>query len=250
LRVLDFPVDLLYRFAVTRTVVLGREHLVDLPPRVIFAGTHRGFPDMPLVRHALAHSPARRLASRLVIPIAAGGFGSGGIQLGRGLGLYPWYGIVAMGLYPLRQLAERDVSLRGLARLAQHGNPILIFPQGTHARVDEELADDPRVRFRPGVAYLARALDAAVVPFGLAGPELLMPWDPSRFEGPKIAGVPVSLKRGPLAIVFGPPLRLEPDESPQAFAARLQQLCYALTRQAEATLHGEAADAGSIRAVA
>lgn len=144
-----------------------------------------------------------------------------------------WYA----ALWPTARRGHwRDVSLRGLARLAQRGNPVLIFPQGTHARPDEERSDDPRVRFRPGVAYLARALGAAVVPFGLAGIETLMPADPSRFAGPKIAGVPVSLKRGPLAIAFGPPLRIGSDESPQAFAARLQAISYALTRQAEEAL--------------
>jgi hypothetical protein len=66
-----------------------------------------------------------------------------------------------------------------------------------------------------------------------------MPPDPATFTGLKIAGVPLSLRRGPLAIAFGPPLRLEPDESPQAFAARLQGVCYPLTRQAEQALHGE-----------
>jgi long-chain acyl-CoA synthetase len=240
-RVLDFPFDLLYRLAVSRTVVLGREQLRGLPSRVIFAGTHHGFPDMPLVRHALAHSPARRLASRLVVPIAAGGFGSGGMQLGLGLGLYPWYGIVAFGLYPLRQLAGQDVSLRRLAHLAELGNPVLIFPQGTHAQPEEERRDDPRVRFRPGVAHLASALSAVVVPFGLAGTETLMASDPLSFEGRRIAGVPISLRRGPLAIAFGAPLERRPDESPQAFAARLQADCYALTRQAEAALLHERA---------
>jgi long-chain acyl-CoA synthetase len=235
-RVLDAPFRLLYRFAITKTVVLGAEHLVHLPPRVIFAGTHHGFPDMSLVRYALSRTPARRLANGLIVPIAAGGFGSGGLQLGRGLGLYPWYGILAFGLYPLRQQAEREVSLRGLARLAQPGNAVLIFPQGTHARPAEEIEDSPRVRFRPGVFHLARALGASVVPFGLAGTERLMPWDPTTFRGVKIAGVPVSIHRGPLAIAFGPPVDLEANETPQAFAARLQTICYALTRQAEAAI--------------
>ncbi|MCC7103732.1 MAG: 1-acyl-sn-glycerol-3-phosphate acyltransferase, partial [Chloroflexi bacterium] len=235
-RALDAPFRLLYRFAMTRTVVLGADHLRQLPPRVIFAGTHHGFPDMSLLRHALSRTPARRLARGLIVPIAAGGFGSGGVQLGRGLGLYPWYGILAFGLYPLRQQAEREASLRGLARLAQPGNAVLIFPQGTHARPAEEIADSPRVRFRPGVAHLARALGASVVPFGLAGTERLMPWDPTAFQGVRIAGVPVSIKRGPLAIAFGAPVAPAADETPQAFAARLQTICYALTRQAEAAL--------------
>ena len=45
LRGLALPFDLLYRYAVTRTYIIGREHLNNLPPRVIFAGTHHGFAD-------------------------------------------------------------------------------------------------------------------------------------------------------------------------------------------------------------
>jgi len=51
-----------------------------------------------------------------------------------------------------------------------------------------------------------------------------------------IAGIPVAITRGPLAIAFGPPLRRGPEETPRAFAARLQESSYALTREAERAL--------------
>lgn len=234
-RFLSFPLDLLYRYAATRTIVLGKEHLENLPPRVIFAGTHHSFPDMPLVSYALSQSPARRYARRLVPAIAAAGFNSGRIQIA-GLGLVPWYGILTLGLHPLHQDREWEASLRSLARAAQAGNAVLIFPQGTHAKPEEERARDPAVRFKTGVAHLAEGLDAAVVPFGVAGTEDMLPRSPHGFDGPVIAGMPASIKRGPLAIAFGTPVRLEPSESPQAFADRLETVCYALTRQAEAQL--------------
>jgi 1-acyl-sn-glycerol-3-phosphate acyltransferase len=141
--------------------------------------------------------------------------------------------MLAFGIYPLRQYGERDASLRGLAKLAAAGNAVLIFPQGTHAMPEEERAGDPRVRFRAGVAHLAAALDAVVVPFGLAGPEKMIPPVVDEFHGPVIAGIPVSLRRGPLAIAFGAPLTLTPGESPRAFAGRLQEVSYALSRLAE-----------------
>jgi len=75
-----------------------------------------------------------------------------------------------------------------------------------------------------------------VVPFGLAGTERVMPPFLEEYRGLLIAGVPVSLKRRPLAIAFGQPLTLEPGEEPHAFAARLQDACYALARQAEQAL--------------
>ena len=228
-RFLSFPiVGLLYRLSVTRTTVLGGEHLANLPPRVIVAGTHHSFPDMSLVRRGLAKTPARSLAGRLVVATAARGFGEAELA--------QKYARLAFGLYPLRQYGDRDVSLRGLATLAAGGNPVLIFPQGTHAKPEEERADDPRVRFKPGVAHLAASLDAVVVPFGLAGTEKLMPPAADHVTGMAIAGMPFSINRGPLAIAFDAPLSLQPNESTQVFAGRLQEVCYRLTRDAEAAL--------------
>jgi 1-acyl-sn-glycerol-3-phosphate acyltransferase len=225
-RILGLPIDLLYLVSVSRTVVLGREHLRDLPWWVILAGAHHSFAGVPLVRHGLLRTPARRLAWRLVVAAGARGFGSAR--------WWASYGILAFGLYPLRMYGEREASLRGLARLAERGNAVLIFPQGVHARPAQESAGAPAVAFRAGVAHLAAALDAAVAPFGLAGAERMVPAFLEEFHGPIIAGIPVSVRRGPLAIAFGPPLRLEPGEAPPDFAARLQTVCYALTRQAEA----------------
>jgi len=51
-----------------------------------------------------------------------------------------WHGMwpPAYGLYPLDRLAHREASLRRLASLARRGKPVLIFPQGTHARPADE----------------------------------------------------------------------------------------------------------------
>ena len=236
LRVFGILVDLIYALVVNRTFVRGQDNLVDLPSPVIFAGTHHGFGDMPLVRRALARTTGRRRGWRLVTAIAAGGFNSGGPKFGHGMGLYPWYGILALGLFPLRQHAERGESLRRLVQVASAGNDVLIFPQGTHARPADERAANATDAFHPGVAHLARALAANVVPFGVAGTERVMPPDPSRFGGPLIAGIPVAVTRGPLAIVFGPQQTITPDESAEVFATRLQDVCFGLTRQAERAL--------------
>ncbi len=227
-RALALPVDLLYRLIVTHTVVLGREHLEHLPARLILAGTHHGFPDMPLVRHALGASPARHLASRLAPAAAAGGWSDAR--------LWAWYGVLAFGLYPLRQYRERDASLRRLFQVADAGNAVLIFPQGVHADPEQERAQDPEVRFRTGVAHLATALNAQVLPFGVAGTEALMPPRVDRYRGALFGGIPLSFTRGPLAIAFGPPLAVLPDETAEEFTERLQEVCYALTRQAEEEL--------------
>jgi 1-acyl-sn-glycerol-3-phosphate acyltransferase len=109
-----------------------------------------------------------------------------------------------------------------------------IFPQGIHARPTDERGNPPAVRFKTGVAHVAEALGAPVVPFGLAGTEEAMPPFVADVKGRIIGGVPVSLKRTSLAIVFGPPQRQARDESAQQFAERLEQLSYGLAAQADA----------------
>jgi long-chain acyl-CoA synthetase len=227
-RFTSLPINLLYRIGVTETIISGGDNLRRLPPRVIFAGTHHSFADMPLVTYAIAHSPAHRLARRLVVAAAASEISRAGIGAE--------YVRFAFGVYPLEQRRERDASMRGLIRLANAGNAVLIFPQGVHANPEMERAGDPATDFKPGVAYLAEALQAAVVPFGLAGTDRVIPPDLSVFHGPVIGGIPVSLRRGPLAIAFGEPLRFEPGEDAHEFAARLQSASFALTRSAEAAL--------------
>ncbi len=235
-RGLSLPIDLLYQLRVTKTIVLGAENLERLPRRAIFAGTHHSFADMPLVRYALAQSSAPAATRRLAIATSSGG-----------RVLHPaayWWAVLAFGLYPINQRGERSASLRGLARVAATGNAVLIFPQGSHIKPEQERAGAPEAGFHPGVARLAESLGATVVPFGLAGTDVMMPPDPATFHGKVFAGVPVSIKRGPLAIVFGKPMALEPGESAQAFTDRLQAECFALTRQAEDALTGEDAQHG------
>jgi 1-acyl-sn-glycerol-3-phosphate acyltransferase len=227
-RALDLPFRAAYRLTVPKTTIIGGEHLKGLPQRVIFAGTHRSFGDVPLVRHALSRYAGRSLVRRLVAAASAGTVA--------GAGAVRWIAILAFGVYPLRQYSDRENSLRRLVRLMELGNALIIFPQGTHARVEEELMESPRVRFRPGFAFVARAADAAVVPFGLAGTEAIIPPRLDEYVGPSVGGIPIKLGRKPLAIAFGPPLTIGEDESEAEFTARFQAVCLALARQAEAAL--------------
>jgi len=205
--------------------VLGAEHLAGLHSGVVFAGNHRSFADLPLIRLGIGRSPARRFARRLVVAALAEGEGWRS-PLSR-------YAAAAFGLYTLDRHRNREASLRRLADLARQGNAVLIFPQGTHARPSEERGDPPAARFKTGVVHVAEALGAPVVPFGLAGTELAMPPFLDDFKGPVIAGVPVSLKRTTLAIAFGAPLRPEGDETAQQFTERLERVSYELAALAD-----------------
>jgi long-chain acyl-CoA synthetase len=223
--VLTAPFDLLYFFGIPRTIVLGTDQLRNLPRSVVFAGNHRSFADMPLVGVGLTRSPARRFARRLVIAAMAEGEGWRS-PLAR------WVA-AGYGIYPLDRIANREASLRRLASLAGEGNAVLIFPQGKHAHPAEERGSPPAVRFRTGVVHIAEALDAPVVPFGLAGTEEAMPPFLDDFHGLVIGGVPVALRRTVLAIAFGGPQRRRPEESVQEFTERLEGLSYALAAEAD-----------------
>jgi len=230
-RLLSQPIDLMYSRVVTRTVVLGGEHLERLPGRTIFAGTHHGFADLPLLRRALSQTAARRYSNGMVIAATAAGWAE--------QPLWSWFGILAFGLFPLRLHQQREVNLRRLLRAADAGNAILVFPQGVHARPEQELADAPQAAFRTGVTHLANALDATVVPFGVAGTEKVLPAFLEGYHGRVIAGIPVSFTPGPLAIAFGAPMKPEQDEPAEGFTERLQVVCYQLTRSAEASIAQE-----------
>src|SRR5262249_45389702 len=75
---LSVPLDLLYHAGVTRTIVLGSDHLSHLPPRIIFAGTHRSYPDLLLLRHGLTQTAARRFADRLLVATSASRYAQAG----------------------------------------------------------------------------------------------------------------------------------------------------------------------------
>lgn len=227
-RLLSLPINLIYSRMVTRTVVLGGEQLERLPGRTIFAGTHHGFADMPLLRRALSQTAAQRYSNGMVIAATAAGWAK--------QPLWSWLGILAFGLFPLRQHQQREINLRRLLQAADAGNAILVFPQGVHVRPEQELVDDPQARFHTGVTHLARALDAAVVPFGVAGTEKVLPAFLEGYQGRVIAGVPMSFTPGPLAIAFGAPMKPEKDEPVEEFTQRLQAECYQLTRSAEAAI--------------
>ncbi|HEX5414108.1 MAG TPA: AMP-binding protein [Chloroflexota bacterium] len=229
-RALGFPLDLLLHFATTPVVIRGGDYLRELPPAVILAGTHRSYPDLFLLRAALGKAGRTDLRNRLIIATASTHYANAG-ALGA-------VATLIFGLYPIQQHRGQRTSLSELARLAHAGNAVLIFPQGHHTDPARERAGDPAANFRPGVAHLATALSAAVVPFGTAGSEnLVPPRPPDGFRGVVIPGnIPLQIHRAPAAIAFGPPLTPEPGESASAFTARVQRVCFDLARQAEEAL--------------
>ncbi|MGB8651545.1 MAG: lysophospholipid acyltransferase family protein [Mycobacteriales bacterium] len=156
----------------------GREH-VPAQGAVLLAGNHGGFLDGPLV-YALSPRPATFLAkSELFVG-----------PLARALG---WLGQVPVH----RGRPDRTALRSGLDVLAS-GGVLGIFPEGTRgAGVLEEVAD--------GLAYLALRSGAPVVPIAVLGTAAAMPKGARRPRW-----------RAEVAVVFGPPVTVQPDGDPRA----------------------------------
>ncbi len=95
-----------------------------------------------------------------------------------------------------------DIGVRRTKRaLARHAT-VVLFPQGSRSGG----------RFRAGVGRIARGADAEVIPVHLEGPSVLLP---------KGHAWP---RRTDVIVRFGDPTTMRPDETPEDFASRLEDI--------------------------
>ena len=107
----------------------------------------------------------------------------------RGLGVFP---------FPRRGEAGPRRARRALASRSS----VLIFPQGTRAGG----------RFRPGVGRIAAGSPTSVLPIHVSGTDSVLP---------RGSFLP---RRGDVVIRVGEPVSMEPLETPEEFAARLERI--------------------------
>ena len=98
-------------------------------------------------------------------------------------------------------------------------------------------------RTTPGRCRTPTRWPRVTAPFGISGTERVVPAFVEGHKGLVIAGIPVKITRGPIAVVFGTPVRRGRDESANAFTDRLQAVCFALTDESDALLAGHEAAA-------
>ena len=184
--------------ALARPTRRGEDRLADLSGPAIFTANHHSHLDTPLLLTSIPE-PWRH---RLVVGAAADYFFTNQVT--------STVSALAIGAIPI----ERSrVSRRGAdlaAELLDDGWSVVIFPEGGRS------PDGWGQPFQGGAAFLADKCGVPVVPVHLDGTG-------------RILGKGMTRPRpGRTTVTFGPPLRLDEDESTRAFNRRLEAAVSAL----------------------
>jgi len=184
-------------FLVRGPTIQGGEWLADLPRPLLICPNHQSHLDIPVLRRSLGGHGRWRLA------IAAADdywFQRRVYRL-----VVSWFAAI-----PFRRVGSGAESVRAVEALLADGWRLVIFPEGTRSR------NGDIGRFKPGAALIAVRTGVPVLPVRIDGL-----WDvlPPGSRRPH---------RRPVRVRFGEPLIARPDESPRAFAERLEATVRAL----------------------
>ena len=172
--------------------VRGREHLDALDGPFLVAPSHASHLDVSALRLAIGRRHRRRLAPA----VAADYFGVSRIR---------WFFAAWLGAFAFDRSGHGGHrSIDQALQLLRDGWNVLVFPEGTRSRSGEV------GRFRPGIGLLAARSGRPVLPVRILGTHAVLPPGSRRPH------------RAPVEVRFGAPLRIEEDEDPRRFAARLE----------------------------
>jgi long-chain acyl-CoA synthetase len=193
--------------------VEGAEHLRELHGPALYVANHLTSVDGALITGRLPWRFARRMA------IAMSG------EMLRGY-KYPapqeaWYWkvwlpvqyllvVLVYAVFPLPRASGFRQAFQHAGRLADQGNSVLVFPEGTRSYTGEVLP------FQHGIGILAKDLGLPVVPLRLKGIHEL------RERGRRVA------RHGEVRLSIGPPLRFDANADPGDIARRLEEAVRAL----------------------
>ena len=184
-------------FLVRGPTIQGGEWLADLPRPLLICPNHQSHLDIPVLRRSLGGHGRWRLA------IAAADdywFQRRVYRL-----VVSWFAAI-----PFRRVGSGAESVRAVEALLADGWRLVIFPEGTRSR------NGDIGRFKPGAALIAVRTGVPVLPVRIDGL-----WDvlPPGSHRPR---------RHAVRVRFGEPLIARPDETPRAFAERLEATVRAL----------------------
>ena len=177
--------------------VTGADLLERLRPPVIFAANHVSHLDTPVILAALPPSWRRRLVPAMVQEWFLPHFRPEGFTLRERFSAGLQY-VLACGCFNAYPLPQRmggiRRSLRYTGELLDHGFCPLVFPEGRRSR------DGTLLNFQAGIGLMGVRLEVPVVPVYVDGLFQVFPAG-SRWPA-----------RGPVAVTFGEPVRLDPGQ--------------------------------------
>jgi 1-acyl-sn-glycerol-3-phosphate acyltransferase len=181
----------------------GREVFGGLRPPVVFVANHSSHMDTPAILRALPRSWRQRTS----VAAAADYFYR-----------KRWVAAAVSLLFSTVPISRRgggmdEGSADHLHRLLRTRWNLLLYPEGTRSR------DGSRGKLHSGAAVLAAAHNVAILPIYVAGTRQAMP--PGR-SWPKRRRVGLRLRRHPISLRFGPPIRPLPGEHRNETMARVQ----------------------------
>src|SRR3954454_6225425 len=187
-----------------RRRVEGREVFSGARPPVVFVANHSSHMDTPTILSALPRAWRQRTA----VAAAADYFSR-----------KRWVAAAVSLLFSTVPISRRgggmdNGSADHLHRLLRNRWNLLLYPEGTRSR------DGSRGKLHSGAAVLAAAHDVAILPIYVNGTREAMP--PGR-TWPKRWRAGLFLRRHPICVRFGPPIRPLPGEHRNETMARVQK---------------------------
>ena len=187
-----------------RRRIEGREVFSGARPPVVFVANHSSHMDTPTILRALPRGWRQRTA----VAAAADYFYR-----------KRWVAAAVSLLFSTVPISRRgggmdNGSADHLHRLLRQRWNLLLYPEGTRSR------DGHRGKLHSGAAVLAAAHDVAILPIYVNGTREAMP--PGR-SWPKRWRAGLFLRRHPICVRFGPPIRALPGEHRNETMARVQK---------------------------
>jgi 1-acyl-sn-glycerol-3-phosphate acyltransferase len=186
-----------------RRRIEGRDVFRGVRPPVVFVANHSSHMDTPAILRALPRAWRQRTA----VAAAADYFYR-----------KRWIAAAVSLLFSTVPISRRGGGMdKGAAdhlhRLLTQRWNLLLYPEGTRSR------DGHRGKLHSGAAVLAAAHDVAILPIHVAGTRDAMP--PGR-SWPRRWRAGLFLRRHPIRVRFGPPIRPLPGEHRNETMARVQ----------------------------